>query len=188
MKKYIIILSIAIVLAGFGLISIISSKSESLAVEPIGVQTAKDIAIKDAGAEYDSLTEIEAELDTKNDRNYYDIDFKVNGKKYSYDIDAMTGAIIESTKNPVVSETVNEEPALPSTDSGLISEQEAKTTVLSRIPGADASNIAEFRLETDDGRYEYEGKVILGEMEYEFELDAYSGSFREWDAESLYDD
>ena len=43
------------------------------------------------------------------------------------------------------------------------------------------------RLETDDGRKQYEGTIIYDEMKYEFEVDAYSGAIREWDAESVYD-
>ena len=43
------------------------------------------------------------------------------------------------------------------------------------------------RLERDDGRELYEGTIVYNGMKYEFEVDAYSGAIREWDAESVYD-
>ena len=55
-----------------------------------------------------------------------------------------------------------------------------------QVPGATAGNIAEFETDRDDGRIEYEGKIYYGGMEYEFEIDAYSGAFRKWECE--YDD
>jgi len=56
---------------------------------------------------------------------------------------------------------------------------------LERVPGAGADNIWEFEVDKEDGRLEYEGKIIYGDMEYEFEIDAYSGTFRSWEAEQV---
>ena len=44
------------------------------------------------------------------------------------------------------------------------------------------------RLERDDGRQVYEGEVINGQYEYEFEIDAENGRVREWDKERMDDD
>lgn len=43
------------------------------------------------------------------------------------------------------------------------------------------------RLDWDDGRAEYEVKIYYGTMEYEFEIDAYSGAIISRDVESIYD-
>lgn len=34
---------------------------------------------------------------------------------------------------------------------------------------------------------EYEGKIIYGDMEYEFTIDANTGEILEWDMDSVYD-
>ena len=64
----------------------------------------------------------------------------------------------------------------------LISEEDAKAKVLERVPGASASDIW-MKLERDDGRLEYEGELYHDGMEYEFKIDAYSGSVTEWESE-----
>lgn len=68
-----------------------------------------------------------------------------------------------------------------------ISEATAKQTALSRVPGATAANIYKFKLDFDDGRWEYEGEIRYGTMEYEFTIDATTGNIIEWDADSIYD-
>ena len=40
------------------------------------------------------------------------------------------------------------------------------------------------RLDRDDGREVYEGEVYYDRTEYEFEIDASTGSFLEWSADS----
>ena len=48
-------------------------------------------------------------------------------------------------------------------------------------------DIYEWKLDYDDGRTEYEGKIIYGGMDYEFTTNAATGAVTEWDAESVYD-
>lgn len=52
-------------------------------------------------------------------------------------------------------------------------------------PGATASDIREFETDYDDGRTEYEGKIVYDGMEYEFEIDGYSGAIRNWESEPV---
>ena len=68
-----------------------------------------------------------------------------------------------------------------------LTEQRAKEIALAQVPGATLENIHEFEADYDDGRIAYEGTIIYGDMEYEFEIDGYSGAIRDWDAESIYD-
>lgn len=64
-----------------------------------------------------------------------------------------------------------------------ISLEQAKQLLLDKVPGA---QVKELELDTDDGRLIYEGELRKGKMEYEFEMDANTGSFLEWKQE--YDD
>lgn len=61
----------------------------------------------------------------------------------------------------------------------------AKSLALAQVPGATARNIVEFETDYDDGRIEYEGKIVYKGMEYEFEIDGYSGAFRKWESEPV---
>ena len=66
-----------------------------------------------------------------------------------------------------------------------VSEAAAKKTALDRVSGATDKDIYEWKLDYDDGRPEYEGKIIYGGTEYEFTIDAATGSVMEWDAEKV---
>lgn len=68
------------------------------------------------------------------------------------------------------------------TGSSTITAAQAKSLALAQVPGATAQNIVEFETDYDNGRIEYEGKIIYNGMEYEFEIDGYSGAFRSWKA------
>lgn len=78
-------------------------------------------------------------------------------------------------------------PAESSKPSVELTKEEAKQIALAQVPGASESDIREFEIDYDDGRLEYEGSIYFGEMEYEFEIDGYSGAIRSWEVESIYD-
>ena len=67
-----------------------------------------------------------------------------------------------------------------------VTEAEAKSLVLERVDGATESDVW-MKLDREDGRLVYEGQVIYNRMEYEFELDANSGTFYSWEVESVHD-
>ena len=69
----------------------------------------------------------------------------------------------------------------------MIGEAKAKSIALARVPGATESNIRKIKLDRDDGRMEYEVEIVYNAMEYDFEIDAYSGNIISWDSESIYD-
>lgn len=70
-----------------------------------------------------------------------------------------------------------------SASAASISLAEAKELLLAKVPSA---QIKELELDTEDGRLVYEGELRNGNMEYEFQLDASTGVFIEWEQE--YDD
>lgn len=174
-------------------------------VSRIDLETAKAAAIEAAGFSSSEVSFLSAELDKRNGIEYYDIDFSVGGKEYDYDIDALTGAVIgsesperaEKTEGNIPVKTTDdlsvEEPALKSEEAATassseeISEAEAKKIALAQVPGASESDIRGFEVDYDDGRLEYEGSIYYDHMEYEFEIDGYSGAIRSWEVESIYD-
>ena len=101
--------------------------------------------------------------------------------EYDYEIDAATGS--------VVSYDYDAENYVSAKGATTVSVDEvtAKQTVLNKVPGATAANIYEWKLDFDDGRWEYDGKIVYNLMEYDFTVDASSGAVTEWDVESIFD-
>jgi uncharacterized membrane protein YkoI len=63
--------------------------------------------------------------------------------------------------------------------SGLITKAQATQAVLNRVPGATSANLRIY-LERDDGRYEFDGELIKGGVLYDFEINATTGNFQQW--------
>lgn len=62
-----------------------------------------------------------------------------------------------------------------------ISREEAVQIVLDRVEGADESDIRELKTDNDDGRFVYEGELLYGGYEYDFEIDGTSGEIIQWE-------
>ena len=69
----------------------------------------------------------------------------------------------------------------------LIGIAAAKALALAQVAGATADNIYKWKKDYDDGRWIYEGKIVYNGWEYEFEMDASTGAFLEWDIGSVFD-
>ena len=153
----------------------------------ITLEQAKETALKHAGLKADAVTFVKAEQDYENGKLVYEVEFVTNdgGKvvEYDYEIDAATGTVVSYDYD-----AENYTPQSGNAASGAtIDEATAKQTVLNKVPGATAANIYEWKLDFDDGRWEYEGEIRYGTMEYDFTIDANTGAIIEWDMESIYD-
>lgn len=138
---------------------------------------AQEIALAHAGVKAADATITKSKLDYDDGRQVYEIEWYANGAKYDYEIAVATGEIVNSGYE---AKTV-----VGTGSSATVSEATAKQTALARVSGATEKDIYEWKLDYDDGRPEYEGKIIYGGTEYEFTIDATSGTVTEWDAESL---
>lgn len=138
---------------------------------------AQEIALAHAGVKAADATITKSKLDYDDGRQVYELEWYANGAKYDYEIAVATGEIVNSGYE---AKTV-----VGTGNSATVSEATAKQTALARVSGAAASDIYEWKLDYDDGRPEYEGKIIYGGTEYEFTIDATSGTVTEWDAETL---
>ncbi|MCC8048408.1 MAG: PepSY domain-containing protein [Oscillospiraceae bacterium] len=147
----------------------------------ITAEEAKAAALAHAGLTADEVTFTKQKLDYEHGHSVYDIEFyTADYAEYDYEIDAATGEVLSfdyDSKSHTQSDSA----------SGIITEARAKEIALAQVAGATAADIREFELDRDDGQVQYEGKIIYNGMEYEFEIDAYSGAIRSWDAESIYD-
>ena len=64
-----------------------------------------------------------------------------------------------------------------------ISSDEAVQSALVRVPGATVANVTEFNRDYENGRLEYEGEIHYNGFEYDFEIDADTGTFTKWEVE-----
>ena len=138
---------------------------------------AQEIALAHAGVNAADATITKSKLDYDDGRQIYEIEWYANGAKYDYEIAVATGEIVNSGYE---AKTV-----VGTGNSATVSEATAKQTALARVSGAAEKDIYEWKLDYDDGRPEYEGKIIYGGTEYEFTIDAASGNITEWEAETL---
>ena len=145
-------------------------------------EQARETALSHAGLTADQVTFVRSELDRDDGRLMYDVEFYTSDyKEYDYEIDAVTGEILSYDYD---AEGYSYQPnATPGT---AITAEQARAIALAEVPGAAESDIYEFETDRDDGRLEYEGKIIYNNTEYEFTIDGYSGAIREWDAEPFH--
>ncbi len=145
-------------------------------------EQARETALSHAGLTADQVTFVRSELDRDDGRLMYDVEFYTSDyKEYDYEIDAATGEILSYDYD---AEGYSYQPnATPGT---AITAEQARAIALAEVPGAAESDIYEFETDRDDGRLEYEGKIIYNNTEYEFTIDGYSGAIREWDAEPFH--
>ena len=154
-----------------------SSPNTNTSTGAVSEAKAQEIALAHAGVKPADATITKSKLDYDDGRQVYEIEWYANGAKYDYEIDVATGEVVKSDY---------EAKAVVGTSNGAtISEADAKKTVLARVSGATASDIYEWALDYDNGRPEYEGKIIYGGSEYEFTIDATSGTVTEWDVEVI---
>ena len=140
-------------------------------------EAAQKIALEHAGVKAADATITKSKLDYEDGRQVYDIEWYAGGAKYDYEIAADTGEIISSAY---------EEKTMGADSKNVtVSEADAKKTALDRVSGATDKDLYEWKLDYDDGRPEYEGKIIYGGTEYEFTIDAATGFVMEWDAEKV---
>ena len=171
--------------------SAINTVALSSTKKQIGVEGAKQIALAHAKVALKDVTFIKAELETENGRLVYDIEFYIGNVEYDYEINAATGSILSvdwniedysiSAPEPAPTEVpapapaptaapAPTQPAAPST----ISADRAKQIALSHA-GVGGASFIKVELDTDDGVQVYEIEFKVGNVEYEYDINAISG-------------
>lgn len=152
----------------------IVSKSTTRSSKPslIGEARAKEIALGKTGGG----TVVEFELDWDDGRPEYEIEIKANGYEYELEIHGYTGEILEYERDKDDDSRSSSKPA-PSKPT-LIGDAKAKQIALAKSGGG---TVIEFELDWDDGRPEYEIEIKKDGLEYELEIDGYTGKILEYE-------
>lgn len=138
----------------------------------IGEAKAKDIALKHAGLSSSKVTFLPVKLDWDDGRQVYEVEFYSGNKEYDYEIDAASGAIVSYDYDV-------ENYTIPASQTGdYISREKAQQLAQAKAPNA---TLVKLEFDHDDGRAIYEGELRDGRTEYEFEIDAVTGSFLKWE-------
>lgn len=142
-----------------------------------GEASAKAAALTHAGLQAADVTFVKCQLDWEDGVQVYEVEFfSRDGREYDYEISAATGA--------VVSVDYDAENYAPSGASGEeIGREKARSIALAKVPGAESAHVRKLELDRDDGRLLYEVEIRYNGMEYEGEIDAYSGEILKWEAE-----
>ena len=150
----------------------ITNPGSSSSGNAITLDEAKAIALKDAGFSESQVTIVRAHQDYDDGRLEYEVEFYKDNVEYDYEI---------SSTGTILSRDYDAEGYAPAQTGNAMSMDKAKQLVLDRVPGATTSNIVQFKLDYDDGRQLYEGKLFYNGLEYEFEMDAVTGTFYDWE-------
>lgn len=145
----------------------------------ISEEEAGKAALGDAGVGESDLSYLKTELDFDDGVYRYEVEFYADNQKYEYDIDASSGEILSKSSE------LKNKTAGAGASASQISESDARQIALQKVPGASDSDIR-MKLDKEDGRLVYEGKIIYNDMEYEFEIDTTDGSVLKWEEESVF--
>ena len=150
----------------------------------ISANRAKQIALNDAGVKESAAVFLRANLDWDDGRMKYEVEFYSGNTEYDYDIDAVTGAILSSDRDLEDfqiwnSGTSTNRPANVSSGSSAssgnyITAERAQQIALAECPSG--STVVKCQFDWDDGRAEYEVEIRNGWTEYDFEIDAVTGT------------
>ena len=154
--------------------------SAQTVIGAVDEETAQKIALEHAGVKATDATITKSRLDYEDRRQVYEIEWYAGGKKYDYEIAVDTGEILSSGYDE---KTVGWSGS--NSNNVTVSEADAKQTALGRVSGATEKDIYEWQFDYDDGRPEYEGKIIYGGTEYDFTISASNGSVIEWETETV---
>lgn len=159
----------------------------------ISYAKAKEIALtKVPGA---VVTDIELEKQGK--LFVYEVEMYHSGIEYELTINAKTGAGIDVRKHKVDWDYGKDDQAwnpdnvdhecweqVTTASDKLICTDRAQQIALNKAQGG---KITSLELDEDDGRLIYEGEIVKANREYEFKIDAYSGTILHWEADDIDD-
>lgn len=172
-------------LALFGLVLTSGTTTSVFAAgKIISKEVAKSAAFKQAGVKSSQVTALEVEYDAYDDEHgqVYDIEFKANGYKYSYEIDANDGKVLKIEKKKLKTTT---KVTKSSTYIGVAS---AKSIALKHAKLKSSKvTFTKARLTTDDGIKVYDVEFRTGSTEYDYEINAKTGKIIEFSSEPIDD-
>lgn len=143
---------------------------------PITWEQAKKIALE----KVPGGTTTKLKLDEENGKLVYEIEIIKNNEEHDLEIDATTGTIIKyeiENKVQLITNTTTNTASKPASGTAnssnqLLTHEQVKQIALKRVPGAIVKDI---ELDKEHGTYIYEVELIKDSIEYDLEINAYTG-------------
>lgn len=155
----------------------VAATSTSTSSTDIGAEKAKEIALQHAGVSASNAVFVKAEREYDDGRLTYDVDFYAGNKEYDYEILASDGTILSYDADI---EGYRIPSSTSSSSSGYISVERAKEIALQHAGLSSLGvNFVKAEFDHDDGRAEYEIEFHHNFREYEYTIDAASGTILE---------
>ena len=145
---------------------------------------AKEIALKDAGLKEAEVTFVRSNIDYDDGVMEYEVEFFSGNTEYDYDIDAMTGAIRARDFDCEFYAPVAVSTASTGAPAGGITQDQAVEIALKHagLTKADVSHIHAHQ-DFDDGMEQIDVQFFVGMTEYNYDIDANTGTIVDFDAE-----
>lgn len=152
---------------------------------PVDLEGAKAVALADAGVKAADAVFRKSELEWEDGVKVYDIEFYTSEAEYDYEINASTGAVLDKSMELFENHVPSAD--LQGSAGSYIGVDQAKAIAVSNS-GFKAEDVifTKTKLERDKGSVRYEVEFYKDRMEYEYSIDAYTGSILEYESE--YDD
>ena len=131
---------------------------------------AEAIAIKDSGIPASSVEYMRSSLDWEHGERVYDVEFYADGVEYDYEINAVTGTILEYNK---VFESEYGDNTVNSGGNSYISKEKAKQIAIDHA-GVNPTYV-EVEFDYENGIAVYEIEFKYQNYEYDYEIDAITG-------------
>ena len=184
------------------------ASSQQSQIKYIGAAKAKSLALEAGGVSASQAEFSTVDLSERGGQDYYQVAFTAFGEDYYYDIDALTGVIIDakvpagSIKNEMnaagdadggeTDSGTGQNTADPDTagtgqtSDGMITEKQARIKALAHAGLSEEEVIfLKTELDIEDGRKVYEVEFLSNDTkEYDYEIDASSGDVVSYDFEA----
>lgn len=144
----------------------------------------KNIVLADAGLSGESVTYTKTKQDYDDGVLEYEIDFTYNSTKYEYEIAVSTGKIISKKTEALKYNTTTTTTSSSSNSSSTITAEEAKAIALADAGISESSvSYIKAKLDKDNGIYIYEVEFTYNRVEYDYEINASTGTIIEKDVD-----
>lgn len=145
------------------------------------LEQAREIALQHANLTMEDVKFLKEEESLDDGVEKYDIEFFNDNKEYDYEIDALTGEIIEFD-NEI--EDYTKEEKVDTNNQNTITLEEAKEIALKHASlTKDQVSFIKEEKTTDNGKEEYNIKFTYNNVEYDYDVDSVTGDILEFDKE-----
>lgn len=150
----------------------------------IGKTNAEQSALADAGIDTASASVYKTEFKREKGKYVYEVEFAANDVEYDYIINAADGAVIEKDTDGQMQNTTQQNTSGTDSATTTITAERAKEIALQHasLTAADVTFV-HAELDYDDGVQVYDVEFYMGNTEYDYEIDAATGSVRSYDCD-----